>query len=140
MRWSTGIALVVDREEEVLRILRTALQSSEYVVLHATTGNEALAVLSRLKFPIDLAIIDLDLPSDDGLVINLLTLLGAEKTTKIIVKTSGQDKPFLESVNYCGIDAIVLKPISEKQLVKTVQETLNGLRNGSADMTAGTAA
>ena len=76
MRWSTGIALVVDRDDEVLRILRTALQSSEYVVLHATTGNEALAVLSRLKFPIDLAIIDLELPTDDDLVINLLTVLG----------------------------------------------------------------
>jgi CheY-like chemotaxis protein len=140
MRWSTGIALVVDPEDEVLRILRTALQSSEYVVLHATTGNEALAVLSRLKFPIDLAIIDLELPSDDGLVINLLTILGGKKTTKIIVKTSGQGKPFLESVNHCDIDAIVLKPISEEQLVKTVQETLNGLRNGSAGMTAGTVA
>jgi CheY-like chemotaxis protein len=140
MRWSTGIALIVDPEDEVLRILRTALQSSEYVVLHATTGNEALAVLSRLKFPIDLAIIDLELPSDDGLVINLLTILGSKKTTKIIVKTSGQDKPFLESVNYCGIDAIVLKPISEEQLVKTVRETLYGLSNGSAGMTAGTAA
>lgn len=139
MRWSTGIALIVDPEDEVLGILRTALQSSEYVVLHATTGNEALAVLSRLKFPIDLAIIDLELPSDNGLVINLLTILGSKKTTKIIVKTSGQGKPFLESV-HCDIDAIVLKPISEEQLVKTVRETLNGLSNGSAGMTAGTAA
>jgi DNA-binding NarL/FixJ family response regulator len=140
MRWSTGIALVVDREDEVLSILRTALQSSEYVILHATTGNEALAVLSGLKFPIDLAIIDLELPSDDGLVINLLTILGHKKTTKLIVKTSRQDQPFLESVKYFGIDAIVLKPVSEEQLVKTLRETLNGLRNGSADMTAGTAA
>ena len=140
MRWSTGIALVVDREEEVLRILRTALQSSEYVVLHATTGNEALAVLSKLKFPIDLAIIDLELPTDDDLVINLLTVLGGKKTTKLIVKTSRQDRPFLESVNYLGIDAIVLKPIAEEQLIKTVQETLSRSRTGSAGVTAGSAA
>jgi CheY-like chemotaxis protein len=140
MHWSTGIALVVDREDEVLKIIRTALQSSDYVVLHATTGNEALAVLSGLKFPIDLAIIDLELPTDDCLVINLLTILGNKKTTKIIVKTSRQDRPFLESVNYLGIDAIVLKPISEEQLIKTVRETLNGLRNGSAEMTAGSVA
>jgi DNA-binding NarL/FixJ family response regulator len=50
------------------------------------------------------------------------------------------DTPFLESVNYCGIDAIVLKPISEEQLVKTVWETLNGLRHGSAGVMAGSAA
>ena len=140
MRWSTRIALVVDREDEVLGILRTALQPSDYVVLHATTGNEALAVLSRLRFPIDLAIIDPELPTDDGLVINLLTIIGGKKTTKLIVKTSRQDRSFLESVNYLGIDAIVLKPISAEQLVKTVQETLSGKRNGSAGVTAGSTA
>jgi CheY-like chemotaxis protein len=86
MRWSTGIVLVVDREDEVLKTLRTALESSDYVVLHATTGSEALAVLSGLKFPIDLAIIDLELPSDDGVVINLLTILGGQQTTKLIVQ------------------------------------------------------
>jgi CheY-like chemotaxis protein len=140
MRWHTGIVLIVDREDEALKILRTALQSSDYVVLHATTENEALAVLSGLKFPIDLAIIDLELPSDNGLVINLLTILGGKKTTKLIVKTSRQDRPFLESVNYLGIDAIVLKPIVEEQLIKTVQETLIGKRNGSTGATVGTAA
>src|SRR4030088_1328883 len=124
MRWSTRIALVVDVENKIQKILRTALQSSDYVVLHATTGSEAVAVLSNLKFPIDLAIIDLELPTDDDLVINLLTVLVGKKTTKLIVKTSRQDRPFLESVNYLGIDAIVLKPIAEDQLIKTVQETL----------------
>ena len=132
MHWFTGIVLVVDREDEVLRILRTAMQATDYVVFHATTGNEALAVLSRLKFPIDLAIIDLEVPSDDGVVINLLTILGGKKTTKIIVKTSRQDMPFLEQVNYFGIDAIVLKPIAEEQLNKTVQETLSGKRTDLA--------
>jgi DNA-binding response OmpR family regulator len=132
MRWSTGIVLVVDREDEVLKTLRMALESSDYVVLHATTGSEALAVLSGLKFPIDLAIIDLELPSDDGVVINLLTILGGKQTTKLIVKTLRQDALFLESVNYFGIDSIILKPIAEEQLVKTVRETLGGLRTGSA--------
>jgi DNA-binding NarL/FixJ family response regulator len=140
MRWSTGIALVVDREDVVLGILRTALQSSDYVVLHATTGDEALAVLSGLKFPIDLAIIDLELPTDDGLVINLLTILAGKKTTRLIIKTSRQDKAFLDCVNYLGIDAIVLKPIAEEELIKTVQKTLSGKRNGSAGVSAGSAA
>ena len=97
-------------------------------------------MLSGLKFPIELAIIDLELPSDNGLVINLLTILGGKKTTKLIVKTSRQDRPFLESVNYLGIDAIVLKPIAEEQFIKTVKETLSWKRNGSNGVTAGTAA
>ncbi len=140
MCWSTRIILVVDREDEVLKILRTAMQSSDYVVFHAMTGNEALAVVSRLKFPIDLAVIDLELPSDDGLVISLLRILACKRTTKIILKTSREDKPFLEQVNYFGIDAIVMKPIAEAQLIKTVQETLSGNRNSSTAVSAETAA
>jgi hypothetical protein len=34
MRWFTGIVLVVDREDEVLKILRTAMQATDYVVFH----------------------------------------------------------------------------------------------------------
>src|SRR5260370_28676785 len=132
MRWSTGIVLIVNREDEVLTILRTALQSPDYVLLKAKTGDEALDVLSRLKSHIDLTIIDLELlPNDDGLVISLLKILGCRKITKIIVKTSRQDKPFLEQVTYFGIDAIVLKPVSEEQLVGTVHSMLSGRPNVS---------
>jgi DNA-binding response OmpR family regulator len=130
MHWSTGIVLIVDREDEVLEILRIALQSTDYVLLQAKTGDEALAVLSRLKSHIDLTIIDLELlPNDDGL--RLLTILGCRKITKIIVKTSRQDKLFLEQVNYLGIDAIVLKPVSEERLVGTVHSMLSGRANVS---------
>jgi len=132
MHWSTGIVLIVDPEDEVLEILRTALQSTDYVLMQAKTGDEALAVLSRLKSHIDLTIIDLELlPNDDGLVISLLTILGCRKITKIIVKTSRQDKPFLEQVNYFRIDAIVLKPVSEEQLVGTALSMLSGRPNVS---------
>jgi DNA-binding NarL/FixJ family response regulator len=140
MPWSTKIVLIVDSEDGVLEILRSWRQSTDYVLLQAKTGDEALAVLSRLRHPIDLAIIDLDLPNDDGLIITLLTILGRRKITKTIVKTSRQDKPFLEQVKYLGIDAIVLKPISEEQLVKTVRVTLSGCRSDSSGVSAGTAA
>ena len=140
MRWPTRSVLIVDREDEVVKILRTALQPTSYKLLQAKTGDEALAVLSRLKRPLDLTVIDLDLTNDESLVVSLLTILGHRKTTKVIVKTSRQDRPFLESVNYFGIDAIILKPIAEEQLVKTVQEALSGHRNDSAGASAGTAA
>jgi DNA-binding NarL/FixJ family response regulator len=140
MRWTARTILLVEREDQVLEILRTALESRDYVILQAKTGDAALALLSRLKADIDLAIIDLDLPNDDGLAISLLTTFGRRKpTTKFIVKTSRHDKPFLEHVYHFGIDAIVLKPISEEQFIKTVQATLSERRKGSAGPSAGTA-
>ena len=139
MRWSTGIVLLVDRASEALEVLRTALHSTDFVLLQATTGDEALAVLSRLQFPVDLAIVDLELPDDDGVVVSLLTILARRKITKIIVKTSRQDKPFLEKVKYLGIDALVLKPISAEQFVGAVQTALTA-RMDSPGASAGTAA
>ena len=42
MHWSTGIVLILDRADEVLAILRTAMQSTDYrarnVVGHSQTG------------------------------------------------------------------------------------------------------
>jgi DNA-binding NarL/FixJ family response regulator len=137
MLWTTRIVLLVAREDGVLEILRTALQPIDYVLVHAKTRDDALTVISRLNSPIDVAILDLDLPNDNGRVISLLAVLGGQKTTKIIVKTSRQDEPFLEQVNCLGVDAVVLKPISEDQLIKTIQETLSGRWNRPAVASAG---
>lgn len=136
MCWYTGIVLIVDREDDLLESLRDALHSTDHILLQARSGEEGLAVLDRLKFPIDLTIIDLDLPNDAGPVTSLLTILGRHKNTKIIVKTSRQDTPFLESVNYFGIDALVLKPISQEQLIRTVQKILSAGWNGVVERSA----
>jgi DNA-binding NarL/FixJ family response regulator len=140
MCWYTGIVLIVDRENDVLESLRDALYSTDHILLQARSADEGLAVLDRLKFPIDLTIIDLDLPNDGGAVASLLTILGRHKNTKIIVKTSRQDTPFLESVNYFGIDAIVFKPISLEQLIRTVQKILSAGWKGAVDASERSAA
>jgi DNA-binding response OmpR family regulator len=132
VNWTTGVILVVDREGEALEILRSALQSTDYVLLQAKTGDEALSVISRLDAPVDLAVVDLDLGSDGGQIISLLTIFGRRTSTKVIVKTSRQDRSFLEQVGYFGVDAIILKPVSQEQLIKTIHETLSRHRNGSA--------
>ena len=137
MIWSTGIVLIVDREDEVLETLRSALQYTDYVLVQAKDGEEALAVLSRFRSHIDLTIIDLELPNGEGLIISLLAILEHRNTAKVIIKTSRQDQPFLEQVSYLGADAIVFKPISEDQFIKTVQARLTGCRTVLAGASAG---
>lgn len=136
------ILLVVDRDDEVLELLRTAWKSADYVILQANSGEEALGVLSRLKSDIDLTIIDMDLTLEDGTFMNLLaTFTGRKPTTKTIVKTSRHDEPFLEQVDSLGVATAVLKPITKEQFLKTVRATLMSKdRNGSAGTLAGTAA
>ena len=64
-----------------------------YALLHARSGQEAIALLERLKSKIELAIIDLDLPDSSGWdLIGRLTL-HERKPLKIIAITSGEAGP-----------------------------------------------
>ena len=123
---ATKIVLIVDREDDVLELLKAKSESIDYVALEAKTGDEALGVLSRLTSYIDLTIIDLDLSLDDGVLMRLLAIFASRTpTTKVIVKTSRHDTPFLEQVTYLGVDAYVLRPLSEEVLIETVRATLS---------------
>jgi DNA-binding NarL/FixJ family response regulator len=141
MRWSTKSMLIVDQEDDVVESLRRALHSTDYVIFQARTANEAFGVLTRMKHPIDFAIIDLDQAGEEGCLFSLIAVLGVHRrATKLIVKTSRRDAPFLEQVHYCDIDAIILKPISEEQLVERVRKALNVCCDGPVRTSAGSAA
>ncbi|HUO55731.1 MAG TPA: response regulator, partial [Rhodoblastus sp.] len=56
--------LVVDDEEQILKLLTTALEASDYDVLHARTGRQALHLIATAA-P-DLIVLDLGLPDIDG--------------------------------------------------------------------------
>jgi len=136
MRWSTGIILLVDGDDEVLETVREFLAVTDYIILHATTAQEAVSVLSRLRYT-DLLVIDLELPDETGLgIFGLLTTPGCRKASKIIAKTSRQDESFLKQVHCLGVDAIFLKPTSAEQLVGTVQAVLSGPQKGSVRASA----
>jgi PAS domain S-box-containing protein len=59
--------LVVDDEEAVLDVVRRFLEIAGHTVTCVTTGSDALGVLSNGR-PIDLAILDLMIPREDGTI------------------------------------------------------------------------
>lgn len=58
--------LIVERDEDVFTILNEQLAATNSALLHARNGTEATALLERLKFKIELAIVDLAFPDQDG--------------------------------------------------------------------------
>ena len=127
MRWSTGIILLVDGDDEVPKNVREALAVTDHIILHATTAQEAVSVLSRLRYTVDLLVIDLELPDETDLgIFGLLTTPGCRKASKIIATTSRQDEALLRQVYRLGVDAILLKPTAAEQLVGTVHAVLSG--------------
>ena len=126
MRWSTGIILLIEGNDAVRKNVTEALAVTDYIILHATTPQEAVSVLSCLRHTVDLVVIDMESLDETGLsIFGLLTTSGRRKASKIIVNTSRQDEPFLGQI-CCLVDAILLKPTSAEQLVGTVRAVLSG--------------
>jgi CheY-like chemotaxis protein len=116
--------LIADHHEDVLNILKEQLATTNYALLHARNGAEAIALLERLRSKIELAIINLDLPGFSGWdLIGRLTLHD-RKPLKIIATTSLHQQPVLAKMKEMGVDAVVRKPIPNEQWRTTLETVM----------------
>jgi CheY-like chemotaxis protein len=115
--------LIADHHEDLLNVLREERAATNYALLHATNGEEAIAFLEQLKSRIELAIIDLELPDFGGWdLIGRLTLHD-RKPIKIIATTSIRSKALLKKIKELGVDAVVRKPAPHNDW-RTILETV----------------
>lgn len=113
--------LVVDDEESVLAIIRTALESYNYKVLTANSGFEAVTLASGYRNRINLVITDLDMPfMDGGKTIDVLKRM--LPGIRIIVD-SGSPEEIQKAVDI-KMDAFVAKPFAVDELLQTVHAVL----------------
>lgn len=116
--------LVVDDEESILAITRTALENYGYKVLTAATGMEAVACLRENAARVQLVITDHALPFMEGSVL-IAALRKVRSDVKIIVaggaeaETTGKLKEF-------GIAGFIPKPITTERLLSLTHQTLAG--------------
>lgn len=66
MSASLATVLVVDDAADVRLLARAVLTRSRFTVLEATGGREALAVLRRAEPPVDVVVLDVQMPDMDG--------------------------------------------------------------------------
>ena len=77
-------ALVVDDDPKMREMLTTILESADYIVETAADGKEAIKACK--KYPIDIALIDIELPDTKGTKL-LATLKEIQpKMVKIMLK------------------------------------------------------
>jgi len=116
--------LIADHHEDVLNILEEQLAKTDYALLHARNGAEAIALLERLKSNIEVAIVNLELPDFSGWdLIGRLTLHD-RKPLKIIATTSIHPQPVLEKIKEMGVDAVVRKPIPSEEWRTTLETVM----------------
>jgi DNA-binding response OmpR family regulator len=119
----TARILVADDNETNRDILATRLEASGYQVLHASDGEEALAV-TRQHRP-DLILLDIMMPKLDGIeVCKRLKADAALHLTPIILVTAKADSGDVVEGLEAGADEYLTKPVDQKALVARVKALL----------------
>jgi len=132
--------LVVDDNETNRRIVRDML-GAEGMAVHeaprADAGLEALRRAAQAGTPYDLAILDAQMPDQDGF--ELATAIRADRAlteTRLLILTSAGQRGDGERCRQLGIQAYLTKPIARADLVEAVGTVLAGRASapGAADL------
>ncbi|MFC1909561.1 response regulator [Chloroflexota bacterium] len=115
--------LIVEDNQQNMRLIAMTLRAGEYVVVTAVDGEEALEQAARER-P-DLIIMDIQLPKISGLeVTRRLRKMPEFKHTLILAITAyamkGDEEKFIEA----GCDAYLSKPINTRELPGKISEML----------------
>ncbi len=116
--------LAIDDENDVLLIIKTALQSEGYDVLTATNGFDGLAIAEDQR-P-SLILLDLMMPEMDGM--EVLKKLKETKVTDdipVIILTGLSDRGKIREALDKGTSYYIVKPFEYQELVSKVKLALD---------------
>ncbi|WP_120004461.1 response regulator transcription factor [Nesterenkonia muleiensis] len=119
--------LIIEDEDRIASFVEKGLRSAGYATVRAATAGEGFEY--ALNVAVDLAVLDLGLPDEDGL--RLLSRLRAKKFAAPVIILTARDTPAdtvkgLES----GADDYMAKPFSIDELMARIRLRLRG---GSAE-------
>jgi two-component system KDP operon response regulator KdpE len=114
------IVLVIDDEVQIRRFLRAGFELEAFAVLEAATGNEGIRT-ATLK-PVDLVIVDLELPDMDGAeIVERLRSWSKMPIIVLSVRSSEEEKVRLLEL---GADDYVVKPFGMAELLARARAAL----------------
>ena len=112
--------LIVDDNDMILKVVSRTLEGEGYEAITAESGKKALEILKREK-P-DMILMDVMMPEMDGW--ETIEKIKADTSNKgilvamLTVKSSERDKD--KSMGELGVDWHFSKPISNKELLRTI--------------------
>jgi two-component system, cell cycle sensor histidine kinase and response regulator CckA len=118
-----GTILLVEDEDGLRQLNARGLTSRGYTVLEAGNGVEAIEVLEKSDWQIDLVVSDVVMPEMDGPTL-LRELRTRNPTLKIIFVSGYAEDAFQKHLPADGQFAFLAKPFTLKQLVNAVKETM----------------
>ncbi len=124
-----GRVLAVDDDPNVLKVLRLYLGEAGFDVVTAESGGEALALMR--DEPVDLVILDVVMPGDDGWAV--YRRITAEGDTPVMFLTGrGADHERIRGLAL-GADDYVVKPFNPREVVMRVLGILRRVGKDGAE-------
>ncbi|WP_413201193.1 response regulator [Nostoc piscinale] len=118
------VILIVDDEPSIQEITRTSLETHHYETLIASDGIEAIAQYAKNSNKISVVLMDIMLPSLDG-VTAIRTLQKINPQVKIIATSGLIPKEKLGEITKMGVKKFLAKPYTVNELLLSLQEILN---------------
>ena len=112
--------LIVDDASLVRLYYKSALQAAGFRVEEALNGIEAIEKLLEMPAPVDLLIVDINMPQMDGLTfLGLLRQkhLPLAAIPALVISTEAGESDF-EAVRTAGANYFLVKPVSPEALVE----------------------
>jgi CheY-like chemotaxis protein len=120
--------LIVDRHGGVYQTLEEQLAATNYALLHARDGEEAIALLERLKSNVELAIVAVEFPDLGGWDLIGVLAHHDQRPGKIIATVSSiyANEVLADQMKALGVDVVVRKPMPDGEWRTTVEKLLAG--------------
>ncbi|MBD2773815.1 GAF domain-containing hybrid sensor histidine kinase/response regulator [Iningainema tapete] len=115
------LVLVVDDEVAIRDTIKSTLEAYNYQVLTASDGIEALAIYAQYQQKINLVLLDIMMPSMDGMT--TIRMLNKMNPHCKIIAMSGLESnaKIAQAINH-GVKAFLSKPCTAKELLQTINE------------------
>ncbi|MEH1814916.1 MAG: response regulator [Nostoc sp.] len=118
------LILVVDDEAAIQEITITSLEAHNYKILVASDGIEAIALYAQNRDKISAVLMDIMLPSLDGLTA-MRTLQKINPQVRIIASSGLMSDNKLSAVAAIGVNTFLSKPYTVNELLLCLQKVLS---------------
>jgi two-component system, response regulator PdtaR len=131
--------LVVDDDEMVIAFLTTVLESANYTVVNALSGEEALQLLLSIENEPDLALLDINMTGMSGL--ELAKNLRDETAVPFMFLSLLADDDVIKTASEYGAVGYLVKPVEPEQILSALAislaraDEIKRLRNSEKSLT-----
>ncbi len=122
--------LVVDDEQDILKVVEAALNRDGFEVVHAHSGVMALDLFEKLQRPVDLLLTDVVMPGMSGPML-VDRLLAIQPSLPVLFMSGYDDRQVVMRYVLKEGFALLPKPFSIDSLKRKVNEMLPALHDGN---------